>query len=107
SVKSELVMGSLWLPAASQSVFAGSQSSARTGAKKGKSITVGSKGFAESWIMGELYAQGLRNLGYTVDLKTNVGSSDIISSALLSGQIDLYPESTGITLVSFMGEDKL
>ena len=74
---------------------------------KGKSITVGSKGFAESWIMGELYAQGLRSLGYTVDLKTNVGSSDIISAALLSGQIDLYPEYTGVMLVSFMGEDKL
>src|SRR5699024_6167732 len=59
------------------------------------------------WIMGELYAQGLRNLGYTVDLKTNVGSSDIISAALLSGQIDLYPEYTGVMLVSFMGEDKL
>src|SRR5699024_219355 len=54
---------------------------------KSKSITVGTKGFAESWIMGELYAHRLRNLGYTVDLKTNVGSSDIISAALLSGQI--------------------
>src|SRR5699024_11216474 len=74
---------------------------------KGRSSTVGSKGFAESWMMGELYAQGLRNLGYTVDLKTNVGSSDIISAALLSGQIDLYPEYTGVMLVSFMGEDKL
>lgn len=77
------------------------------GTAKGRSITVGSKGFAESWIMGELYAQGLRALGYTVDLKTNVGSSDIISAALLSGQIDLYPEYTGVMLVSFMGEEKL
>src|SRR5699024_1465249 len=38
---------------------------------------------------------------------TNVGSSDIISAALLSGQIDLYPEYTGVMLVSFMGEDRL
>ena len=105
--KGVLGLGALGLAGASLSGCAGSQGSARTGAKKGKSITVGSKGFAESWIMGELYAQGLRNLGYTVDLKTNVGSSDIISSALLSGQIDLYPEYTGVMLVSFMGEEKL
>ncbi len=72
-----------------------------------RTITVGSKGFAESWIMGELYAQGLRALGYQVDLKTNVGSSDIISAALTSGQIDIYPEYTGVILVSFMGEEGL
>ncbi|RBP66090.1 osmoprotectant transport system substrate-binding protein [Brevibacterium sanguinis] len=72
-----------------------------------RTITIGSKGFAESWIMGELYAQGLRALGYQIDLKTNVGSSDIISAALTSGQIDIYPEYTGVILVSFMGEESL
>src|SRR5699024_10083962 len=93
---------------ASLSGCTSSQVTDQSGEKKGtRSITVGSKGFAESWITGELYAQGLRNLGYTVDLKTNVGSSDIISAALLSGQIDLYPEYTGVMLVSFMGEDRL
>ena len=100
--KGLLGIGALGLGGASLSGCAGDGNS--TG---GRSITVGSKGFAESWIMGELYAQGLRNLGYTVDLKTNVGSSDIISTALLSGQIDLYPEYTGVMVVSFMGEEKL
>lgn len=93
---------------ASLSGCTSSQASDKSVAKNGtRPITVGSKGFAESWIMGELYAQGLRNLGYTVDLKTNVGSSDIISTALLSGQIDLYPEYTGVMVVNFMGEEKL
>lgn len=103
-----LGLGALGVTAASLSGCTGSQLSDQSGAKKStRPITVGSKGFAESWIMGELYAQGLRNLGYTVDLKTNVGSSDIISTALLSGQIDLYPEYTGVMVVSFMGEEKL
>ncbi|WP_434593493.1 glycine betaine ABC transporter substrate-binding protein [Brevibacterium sp. 1718] len=104
-----LGLGALGAAGAPLSGCTSSQQSDLTGPKKkGKRpITVGSKGFAESWITGELYAQGLRNLGYTVDLKTNVGSSDIINTALLSGQIDLYPEYTGVMLVTFMGEDKL
>ena len=103
-----LGLGAIGAAGATLSGCASSQDGDQSAAKKStRSITVGSKGFAESWITGELYAQGLRNLGYTVDLKTNVGSSDIISAALLSGQIDLYPEYTGVMLVSFMGEDRL
>src|SRR5690606_27631049 len=70
-------------------------------------ITVGSKGFAESWINGELYAQALRALGYQVDLKTNVGSSELIDAALTSGQIDLYPEYTGVIVMSLAGHEDL
>lgn len=77
---------------------------AKSGAA-GRRITIGSKGFAESWIMGELYAQGLRARGYQVDLKTNVGSSDIINTALQSGQIDIYPEYTGVIVVNWAGTD--
>ncbi|MFD1718024.1 glycine betaine ABC transporter substrate-binding protein [Georgenia deserti] len=70
-------------------------------------VTVGSKGFAESWINGELYAQALRALGYQVDLKTNVGSSELIDAALTSGQIDLYPEYTGVIVMSLAGHEDL
>lgn len=72
-----------------------------------RSLTVGSKTFAESWIMGELYAQGLRQIGYQVDLKTNVGSAQIIEQSLHAGEIDLYPEYTGVIVVSLAGEDGL
>lgn len=70
-----------------------------------KTITIGSKGFTESWIMGELYAQLLRARGYIVDLKTNVGSTDLINAALQSGRIDLYPEYTGVIVVVLAGND--
>ncbi|WP_309132555.1 glycine betaine ABC transporter substrate-binding protein [Brevibacterium sp.] len=103
-------LGTLSAGAAAVALAGCTPPSAATVGKRKKdvrTITVGSKGFAESWIMGELYAQGLRALGYQVDLKTNVGSSDIISAALTSGQIDVYPEYTGVILVSFMGEESL
>ena len=64
-----LGLGALGATAASLSGCTSSQDGDQSAAKKStRSITVGSKGFAESWITGELYAQGLRNLGYTVDL---------------------------------------
>lgn len=64
-------------------------------------ITVGSKQFTESWVMGELYAQILTARGFQVVLKSNIGSADIIDRALRSHQIDLYPEYTGVILQTF------
>lgn len=69
-------------------------------------ITVGSKTFSESWIMGELYAQALRGLGYQVTLQTNVGSAQLIDAALTSGQVDLYPEYTGVIALTLAGHEE-
>src|SRR5260370_794504 len=41
-------------------------------------VTIGDKNFAEENILGALYAQALQAKGYTVTLKDNVGSSEII-----------------------------
>lgn len=78
-----------------------------TASSKTGTITIGSKGFAESWIMGELYAQLLRARGYSVDLKTNVGSTELINRALTSGRVDLYPEYTGVIVVVLGGNDSV
>lgn len=93
-------------------IAAGATAAALTGCARpdstgDKTITVGSKGFTESWIMGELYAQLLRARGYTVSLKTNIGSTDIINTALTSGRIDLYPEYTGVIVVVLAGNDQV
>ena len=54
---------------------------------KGKpAVTIGDKNFTEQYILGELYAQALRAKGFTVKLKSNIGSSEIIDKALTSGQ---------------------
>jgi len=59
------------------------------------SVTLGSKNFAESNIIGQLYAQALRAKGYSIKLKSEIGSTELIYKALRAGQIDGYPEYTG------------
>ncbi|MDX6681145.1 MAG: osmoprotectant transport system substrate-binding protein [Solirubrobacteraceae bacterium] len=75
----------------------GSSDKKSPSAGKGKpAVTLGDKNFTEQYILGELYAQALRAKGYTVKIKRNIGSSEITDKALTSGQIDLYPEYTGV-----------
>jgi osmoprotectant transport system substrate-binding protein len=78
-----------------------STSSSSTSSLPGKgkpAVTIGDKNFTEQYILGELYAQALRAKGYTVKIKANIGSSEIIDKALTSGKLDLYPEYTGVIL---------
>ncbi len=70
-------------------------------ANKGKSFTVGSKNFAEQYILGEIYAQSLEAAGFDVKKQLDLGSEQIAFKALQSGQIDAYPEYTGTALTSF------
>ncbi len=64
---------------------------------KGKpAVTLGTKNFTEQFVLGQLYKQALEAKGYTVNLKQNIGSTEIADKALRSGQIDLYPEYIGI-----------
>lgn len=83
---------------------ASTATSASSGPGVGKpAVTIGDKNFAEENILGQLYAQALQAKGFTVTLKENVGSSEIIYKALVAGQIDMYPEYTG-TLLSAIAE---
>src|SRR3954451_6653009 len=64
---------------------------------KGKPlITFATKNFTEEYILGELYTQALRRRGFTVVLKQDVGSSEIVDRAMGDGVIDLYPEYIGV-----------
>ncbi len=81
--------------------------SAASGPGAGKpAVTIGDKNFAEENILGALYAQALQAKGYKVTLKDNVGSSEIIYKALTSGQIDMYPEYTGMLLSAIADQTK-
>jgi osmoprotectant transport system substrate-binding protein len=63
---------------------------------KGKpAVTIGTKDFTEEFILGELYKGALEAKGYTVNLKKNIGATEIIDTALTSHKIDAYPEYTG------------
>jgi osmoprotectant transport system substrate-binding protein len=70
-------------------------------------VTIGDKNFPEENILGQLYAQALAAKGFKVSVKENVGSSEIIYKALTSGQIQMYPEYTGVFLSAVAGQTKL
>jgi osmoprotectant transport system substrate-binding protein len=69
-------------------------------------VTLGTKDFPEEFILGELYAQALEAQGYQVELKKNIGSTEIIDTALTSGEIDGYPEYLGVTVAVVAGVDE-
>jgi osmoprotectant transport system substrate-binding protein len=75
----------------------GSKTPTATGPGAGKPpISFGTKNFPESFLLGELYAQALRGKGFHVNLKSDVGATEIIYRALTLGTLDAYPEYTGI-----------
>jgi osmoprotectant transport system substrate-binding protein len=77
----------------------GGGSGARAGTKPGQGkppVTLATKNFTEQYVLGELYAQALRAKGFTIVLKQNVGSSEIVDRALGDGVIDVYPEYIGV-----------
>ena len=69
-------------------------------------VTIGDKNFTEQFILGQLYAQALRAKGFTVNVKNDIGSSELIDKALTSGQINGYPEYSGIVLTAIAHDNK-
>ena len=70
-----------------------------------RNVVVGSKNFTEQIILGELLAQLIES--HTTDhvqKRFNLGGTLICHRALLSGQMDLYPEYTGTALTAILGE---
>ena len=66
-------------------------------------IVVGSKNFTEQVVLGEIIAQQIeRRLHRTVDRRLNLGGTLLAHQALVSGQIDLYPEYTGTALAAIL-----
>src|SRR5690349_20338196 len=76
----------------------GSSSSSSQPGKGKPAITLGTKDFTEEFVLGHLYQQALQAKGYTVNLKENIGATEIVDKALTSHQIDAYPEYTGVSL---------
>jgi osmoprotectant transport system permease protein len=62
-------------------------------------VVVGSKAFAESWILADALAAEMRAEGVPrVTHRRNLGGTEIVYQALRSGSIDVYPEYTGTIL---------
>jgi osmoprotectant transport system substrate-binding protein len=74
-------------------------------AKSGRNqaIRVGSKNFTEQVVLGEIVAQHLEHkLHVPVERKLNLGGTLLAHEALLSRNIDVYPEYTGTALAAVL-----
>jgi osmoprotectant transport system substrate-binding protein len=69
---------------------------ARPATRATPTIIIGTKNFPEEYILGELYRQALEAKGFTVSYKENIGSTEIVQTALTSGKINFYPEYMGV-----------
>jgi osmoprotectant transport system substrate-binding protein len=66
-------------------------------------VTLGTKDFTESVIVGELYRQALNSKGYSVALRKEIGPTEVIDKELQSGKIDGYPEYLGVAVTVAAG----
>ena len=60
-----------------------------------KPIEVGSKRFTESYVLGEIVRQTLQRAGIAAEHREGLGNTAILEQALMSGQVDVYPEYSG------------
>jgi osmoprotectant transport system permease protein len=67
------------------------------GRSRADEITIGSKAFPESLVLGEMVAQLARQAGATADhgRTKGLGGTQVLWGALTQGTIDVYPEYTG------------
>jgi len=62
-------------------------------------LVVGSKTFAESRILGEIFAGAAEQAGIPVARRIGLGSTEVNLEAVKQGSIDIYPEYNGTGLV--------
>lgn len=69
-------------------------------------VRVGSKNFTEQIVLGELIALLIeRDLKVPVERSLNLGGVEIAHQALISGQIDLYPEYTATAVAMVLKQE--
>lgn len=69
------------------------------------SIRIGSKNFTEQLILGELLAQWIeRETSLKVERIFNLGGTVVCHNALINGEIDMYVEYTGTSLMTILNE---
>jgi osmoprotectant transport system substrate-binding protein len=74
-------------------------------ALEGVSVTVGSKDFTENILLGEMLAQALAAQGADVTNQINLGGTSVNREALLSGDIDVYPDYNGTGWTVHLGNE--
>ena len=70
-------------------------------------ITIGSKSFTESVILGDMLSHLAQGAGIEVSHQRQLGGTRILWNALLSGEIDAYPEYTGTLMNETLVKENL
>ena len=70
-------------------------------------ITIGSKSFTESVILGEMLQHLAQQSGRQAEHKRQLGGTSILWRALIKGEIDAYPEYTGTLLQEILSKENL
>lgn len=78
----------------------GSSAAASAEAGKGGKLVIGAAGFTESNVLAELYAQVLKDAGYSTSI-TTVNNRELYEPSLEKGEIDVVPEYAA-TLAEFL-----
>lgn len=73
----------------------GSGSPSGSEAANRPTVKVGSAGFWEAAVVGEMYAQALEAKGFTVERRLEIGERPAVHSALSADEINLTPEYLG------------
>ncbi len=69
----------------------------------GETLTVGSKKFTESVVLGDVVTHLARAAGADVRHRRELGGTRVLWEALRKGDIDLYPEYTGTIVQELLG----
>jgi osmoprotectant transport system substrate-binding protein len=82
-----------------------SQSLSSSSPAAGSRVRIGSKNFAEQYLLAEMYALLLEQDGHIVERKFGFIDIATAHAALLNGQIDLYPEYTGNAMLGILRQN--
>jgi glycine betaine/choline ABC-type transport system substrate-binding protein len=101
-----LLAGALTLAACGESTDEETSAGAGSAQPQGTKvrITLGTQGFPEALILGELWRQALAANGYAVVLRKNIGPAGDLDQALRDGEIDGHVAYTG-TVLSVVARD--
>ncbi len=89
----------VWIVAVCMGASGGAATAAET------PVTVGSKRFTESYILGEIVSQTLRAAGTPAEHRQGLGNTGLLEQALASGAVDVYPEYTGTIVRELLKQD--
>ncbi len=71
-----------------------------------QSVTIGSKKFTESYVLGEIARRALNDSGIAAEHRQGMGGTIILWEALRGAQIDAYPEYTGTIAQQILKTDR-